>query len=127
MKKDELVLRGNDICSEEEFHSNGHKRNSVGISSASYSNIVAIIHGNLELPAPKAYAKELIRRWNSQPKLLEACNYANTEIIAATEIPTDKRLEKDKDNLIYVIRDMLARANKAQQKLKVAIAEAEGS
>ncbi|KKK45784.1 hypothetical protein LCGC14_3164920, partial [marine sediment metagenome] len=39
--------------------------NSVGISSASYSDVVAIIHGDLDLPTPRAYAEELIRRWNA--------------------------------------------------------------
>ncbi len=70
----------------------------------------------------------LLLCWNNyeatarhRDKLLAACKKANTEIIAAIELPTDKRLEKDKDNLIYVIRDMLARINKAQQELKAAI------
>lgn len=57
--------------------------------------------------------------------LLAACKEANTEIIAALKIPFDKRLAKDKDNLIYVIRDMRAREDRAQQKLKQAIAESE--
>ena len=56
--------------------------------------------------------------------LLEACKKANMEIITSIEIPTDTRLEKDKDNLIYVIRDMLARVNRGQQILKAAIKQA---
>lgn len=81
-------------------------------------------------PANYARAEYLVKCWNAFEEgglvegLVGACEAANIEIITALEIPTDKRLEKDKENLIYVIRDMLHRTARGQQILKAALAAA---
>ena len=85
--KGKLKLEGKYILAPEDFHTNGRQRNSVGISSASYSDVIAIIHGDLELPIPKAYAEELIRRWNAfeEGGLVEKLVGACEKLIEANE------------------------------------------
>jgi hypothetical protein len=48
---------GNAIRGTEDRHTNGRLRNSVGVSSASYSDQVCTIHGSMELGTPQANAR----------------------------------------------------------------------
>ncbi len=54
------------------IHTNGRERNSLGISSASYSESVAQIHGDLELPGPMANAERIVMAVNAYDELVEA-------------------------------------------------------
>ena len=70
--KGEWEIQGQHIVGGEERHTNGRKRNKLGISSASYSNVIAKIHGDMDLEAPKANARLIA----AAPDLYAACDLA---------------------------------------------------
>jgi len=70
--KGKWKIEYNRIVGEKAAHTNGKQRNSLGISSASYSKTVATIFGALDLPTPKANAHLIA----AAPQLLEACEEA---------------------------------------------------
>lgn len=53
-------LQGNKVVGSEVVHVNGRERNSLGISSASYSDTVCEVDGWLELEAPKANGDRIV-------------------------------------------------------------------
>jgi len=57
------------ICGSGLIHTNGQVRNAMGVSSASYSDEVCELHGDLRLPGPMANASLLL----AAPALVEAC------------------------------------------------------
>lgn len=75
-------LDGNMILGSEVVHTNGRERNSIGISSASYSECVCEVQGSLELPHPQANAAFIVRACNSHEALVGALNTALTELRA---------------------------------------------
>lgn len=66
------VLDGNTIVGSESVHTNGRERNKLGISSASYSDLVCEVHGWLELPHPRANAAFIVTACNAHEELVEA-------------------------------------------------------
>jgi hypothetical protein len=80
-------------------HTNGRLRNSLGISSATYSEIVCEIHGAIELPAPSANAEYIVRACNAYPKLVKACKQLIEEVKIGTVGKLDKYPETPIDSL----------------------------
>lgn len=72
---------GQFIVGSESVHINGRQRNRLGYSSASYSDIVCEIYGNLELPAPLANADLIFTACTSHEALVEAL----TSLLLETE------------------------------------------
>ncbi len=73
-KLDGSVIRGS-----ESIHTNGRERNKLGISSASYSEMVCELYGALELPGPRANAAFIVQACNSHAALVEALIYLLNE------------------------------------------------
>lgn len=65
-------LDGIVIVGTEPVHTNGRQRNSLGFSSASYSEIICEIYGSLELPYPKANADFIVTACNSYEAMRKA-------------------------------------------------------
>jgi hypothetical protein len=66
-----------------DVQTNGKLRNMLGISSASYSEIVCDIHGNIELEAPQANARLIA----AAPDLLEVCILAHDVLATSDDWP----------------------------------------